>query len=45
MAAAPDGRGYWMVASDGGVFAFGDAPYEGSMGAVHLTAPVVAVAG
>ena len=26
------GKGYWMVASDGGVFAFGDAIYRGSMG-------------
>ncbi len=25
-----DGRGYFMVASDGGVFAFGDAKFEGS---------------
>ena len=25
-----DGRGYFMVASDGGVFAFGDAAFEGS---------------
>ncbi len=25
-----DGGGYFMVASDGGVFAFGDAAYEGS---------------
>ncbi|MGH9083483.1 MAG: hypothetical protein ACRDWN_09075, partial [Acidimicrobiales bacterium] len=25
MAAAPDGHGYWLVASDGGIFAFGDA--------------------
>jgi len=25
MAATPDGNGYWMVASDGGIFAFGDA--------------------
>ena len=24
MAATPDGRGYWLVASDGGVFTFGD---------------------
>jgi hypothetical protein len=23
-------RGYWLVGSDGGVFAFGDAPYLGS---------------
>ena len=25
MAAAPDGSGYWLVASDGGIFAFGEA--------------------
>ena len=25
MAATPDGRGYWLVASDGGIFTFGDA--------------------
>ena len=30
MAATPDGRGYWLVGSDGGVFAFGDAHYFGS---------------
>jgi hypothetical protein len=30
MAATPDGRGYWMVAADGGVFTFGDARYYGS---------------
>ncbi len=23
MAATPDGRGYWLVASDGGVFSYG----------------------
>ena len=32
MAATPDGGGYWEVASDGGVFAFGDAGYYGSEG-------------
>jgi hypothetical protein len=26
-----DGLGYWMVGSDGGVFAFGDAGYLGSL--------------
>ena len=30
MAATPDGGGYWLVASDGGVFAYGDAPFLGS---------------
>ena len=32
MTATTDGDGYWLVASDGGVFAFGDAGYFGSMG-------------
>ncbi|MCP4958131.1 MAG: hypothetical protein GY925_02565 [Actinomycetia bacterium] len=26
-----DGAGYWLVACDGGVFSFGDAPYRGSV--------------
>jgi hypothetical protein len=30
MAALPDGQGYWLVASDGGLFAFGAAPFLGS---------------
>ena len=33
MAATPDGGGYWLVASDGGIFAFGDAGFHGSAGA------------
>ena len=32
MAATPDGKGYWLLASDGGVFNFGDAPFAGSSG-------------
>ena len=32
MAARPDGKGYWLVASDGGIFAFGDAGFHGSTG-------------
>ena len=32
MAATPDGGGYWLVASDGGIFAFGDAAFFGSHG-------------
>ncbi len=39
MAPTPTGTGYWLVASDGGVFAF-DAPFRGSMGAVHLNQSV-----
>src|SRR5207244_7770870 len=38
------GQGYWMVASDGGIFAFGDAPYSGSTGAKMLNKPIVAMA-
>ena len=30
MAAAPDGGGYWLVASDGGLFSFGDAGFSGA---------------
>ena len=29
MAPTVDGQGYWLVASDGGVFAFGDAVFSG----------------
>ncbi|MCU1426199.1 MAG: Esterase, partial [Actinomycetia bacterium] len=41
MAATPSGRGYWLVASDGGIFAFGDARFFGSTGAMTLTSPIV----
>jgi hypothetical protein len=34
-----DGKGYWLVASDGGIFAF-DAPFRGSMGGKALNKPV-----
>jgi hypothetical protein len=39
-----DGGGYWEVASDGGIFAFGDAPFYGSMGGQRIDAPVVGIA-
>jgi hypothetical protein len=41
--ATPTGRGYYMVASDGGVFAFGDARFHGSMGGRRLDQPIVAL--
>ena len=40
----PNGKGYWMVAGDGGIFAFGDAGFYGSMGGQPLNAPVVDLA-
>ena len=44
MAATPDGAGYWEVASDGGIFAFGDAAFYGSTGNLTLVAPIVGMA-
>ncbi len=42
--ATPTGKGYWLVGSDGGVFAFGDAAFCGSMGGSHLRRPIVGIA-
>jgi hypothetical protein len=44
MAPTANGGGYWFVASDGGVFSFGDATFLGSMGGSRLNAPVVGMA-
>ena len=33
--------GYWLVASDGGIFSFGNAPFHGSTGAIRLNRPIV----
>jgi hypothetical protein len=41
MASTSDGQGYWFSASDGGVFAYGDAVFHGSMGGQHLNSPAV----
>ena len=40
----PDGKGYWLVASDGGIFAFGDAGFYGSTGRLPLNKPIVGIA-
>jgi hypothetical protein len=44
MATTPDGGGYWLVARDGGVFAYGDAGFFGSAGDIHLNQPIVGMA-
>ncbi len=44
MAATPDGGGYWLVASDGGIFSYGDAGFDGSPGGTHLNDPIVGMA-
>ena len=44
MAPTPDGNGYWLVASDGGIFSYGDAQFQGSAGSLHLNQPIVGMA-
>jgi hypothetical protein len=44
MASTPSGNGYWLVASDGGIFSFGDAQFQGSTGALRLNRPIVGMA-
>ncbi len=41
---APPNSSYWMVASDGGIFTFGNAGFYGSAGSLVLNKPVVAMA-
>ncbi len=43
-AAEPAPKGYWMVASDGGIFAYGGAKFFGSTGAIKLNMPIVGMA-
>ena len=43
MAATKSGAGYWLVGADGGVFAFGDASFYGSMGGKALNKPVTSI--
>ncbi len=44
IASTPDGGGYWLVGIDGGVFAYGDAAFYGSMGGQAVNAPVAGIA-
>ena len=44
IATTGDAHGYWTVATDGGIFAFGDANFYGSMGGKPLNAPMVGMA-
>ena len=44
MATTADAKGYWLGALDGGVFAYGDAGFYGSMGAARLNQPIVGMA-
>jgi uncharacterized protein DUF3152 len=44
IAATPTGGGYWIAGADGGVFAFGDAPFRGRPEG-PLNQPVVGIAG
>jgi|GEM_PF-1089065 len=44
MAATPDGDGYYLASSSGGVFNFGAAHWYGSLHGRHLGTPTVAIA-
>ena len=44
LASTPDNKGYWEVASDGGIFSFGDAAFHGSAGSLVLNKPIVGMA-
>ncbi|MFN8035601.1 MAG: CAP domain-containing protein [Acidimicrobiia bacterium] len=43
-AITPSGNGYWLVASDGGIFSYGDAKFFGSTGSIHLNQPITGMA-
>ena len=44
IAATPSGKGYWLVAADGGIFTYGDARYHGGLGRARLHQPIVGMA-
>ena len=43
MACTPEAKGYWLVASDGSVYCFGNAEFYGSMNGKHLSKPVTGI--
>jgi hypothetical protein len=45
-AMAPGSTGHWLVGADGGVFAFGSAPFDGSLPGIGVTpaAPITSMA-
>ena len=43
IASTSTGKGYWEVGSDGGVFSYGDAAFEGSEGGKPISAPIVGI--
>ena len=40
----PANAGYWLVANDGGIFAYGNARFYGSTGGIHLNQGIVGMA-
>ncbi|HVW34079.1 MAG TPA: Calx-beta domain-containing protein [Acidimicrobiia bacterium] len=40
----PKGQGYWLVASDGGIFSYADSRFHGSTGDIRLNKPIVGMA-
>jgi hypothetical protein len=43
MRSLPTGDGYWLVASDGGIFSFGQANFHGTTANSLLSAPIVGI--
>src|SRR5439155_1612649 len=43
-ATPPPAGGYWLSATDGGIFNFGDASFFGSTGSIKLNKPIVGMA-
>ena len=41
---ASDTAGYWIVGADGGIYAYGAAPFKGSTGSLKLNKPMVGMA-